>query len=41
VTGWIVNSEADYALGVALGCDHLTTDYPVRLHACVTGKGIK
>jgi glycerophosphoryl diester phosphodiesterase len=31
VTGWMVNSESDYVLGVALGCDHLTTDVPVYL----------
>jgi glycerophosphoryl diester phosphodiesterase len=31
VTGWPTLSEADYALGVALGCDNLTTDIPVRL----------
>lgn len=41
VTGWIVNTEADYALGKALGCDNLTTDYPVRLHADVTGAASK
>jgi len=35
VTGWIVNSEADYALGVALGCDNLTTDVPVKLQEWV------
>ena len=31
VTGWIVDSEDDYKLGVALGCDHLTTNIPIRL----------
>jgi glycerophosphoryl diester phosphodiesterase len=31
LTGWQVQSEADYALGVALGFDNLTTDIPVRL----------
>jgi len=36
VTGWMVNSEADYALGAALGCDHLTTDIPVKLHTWAT-----
>ena len=32
LTGWPTLSEADYALGVALGFDCLTTDYPVKLH---------
>jgi len=32
VTGWPTLSEADYALGVALGFDSLTTDVPVKLH---------
>ena len=31
LTGWPTLSEADYALGVALGFDCLTTDIPVRL----------
>jgi len=32
VTGWPTRSEEDYALGVALGFDCLTTDIPVKLH---------
>lgn len=32
ITGWPVVNEADYALGVAMGYDHLTSDIPVRLH---------
>lgn len=32
LTGWPTLSEADYALGVALGFDCLTTDIPVKLH---------
>jgi glycerophosphoryl diester phosphodiesterase len=32
LTGWPTVSEADYALGVAMGYDNLTTDIPVRLH---------
>ena len=36
VTGWPTVSEADYALGVALGFDYLTTDIPVRLFKNVT-----
>ena len=31
VTGWMANTEADYALGKALGGDNLTTDCPVHL----------
>jgi glycerophosphoryl diester phosphodiesterase len=31
LTGWPTVSEADYALGVAMGYDNLTTDIPVRL----------
>lgn len=31
LTGWPTLSESDYALGVALGYDYLTTDIPVRL----------
>jgi glycerophosphoryl diester phosphodiesterase len=40
VTGWMVNSEADYALGAALGCDNLTTDVPVRLLGTVDKKEV-
>jgi glycerophosphoryl diester phosphodiesterase len=32
LTGWPTVSEADYALGVAMGYDNLTTDIPVQLH---------
>lgn len=35
LTGWPTLSEADYALGVALGFDCLTTDIPVRLFSKV------
>ena len=31
LTGWPTVNEADYALGVAMGYDNLTTDIPVRL----------
>jgi len=31
LTGWPTVNEADYALGVAMGYDYLTTDIPVRL----------
>ena len=36
LTGWPTLSEADYALGVALGFDCLTTDIPVKLHEVLT-----
>ena len=32
LTGWPNANESDYALGVAMGYDYLTTDIPVRLH---------
>ena len=32
LTGWPTVSEADYALGVAMGYDNLTSDIPVKLH---------
>lgn len=35
LTGWPTLSEADYALGAAMGFDCLTTDYPVKLHESV------
>lgn len=38
LTGWPTLSESDYALGVALGFDCLTTDYPVKLHEGLTVK---
>ena len=38
LTGWPTLSEADYALGVALGFDCLTTDIPVKLHEGLTLK---
>jgi len=31
VTGWPTVNEADYALGVALGCDVICTDIPIKL----------
>ena len=31
LTGWPTRSETDYALGMAMGYEHLTTDIPVRL----------
>ncbi|OQC29762.1 MAG: Glycerophosphoryl diester phosphodiesterase [Verrucomicrobia bacterium ADurb.Bin070] len=41
LTGWPTLSEADYALGVALGFDCLTTDYPVKLHQGLTVKTLR
>ena len=38
LTGWPTLSEADYALGVALGFDCLTTDIPVKLYQGLTVK---
>ena len=32
LTGWPTVNDADYALGVAMGYEHLTSDIPVRLH---------
>jgi glycerophosphoryl diester phosphodiesterase len=32
LTGWPTVNEADYALGVAMGYDYITTDIPVKLH---------
>lgn len=37
VTGWPTRSAEDYALGVALGFDCLTTDIPVKLHEAASG----